>query len=153
MGWHDPANTVWELKVTPYYTYVQDYIDVDRCPVKAGSMSMTCSAMNQTTTNNFVYLQFANHDAWLAGVNIAGKVAVWDDLTYGRGVLRGTVGYVRGQRTDGIDLYHVMPINAQLGARSRARRLDQLGRGAAGRHEERGESGPQRADHAVLRAA
>ncbi|WP_296522352.1 TonB-dependent receptor [Rhodoplanes sp.] len=113
LGWHDLANKVWEVKVTPYYTYVQDYIDVDRCPVKAGSM--TCSAMNQTTTNNFVYLQFANHDAWLAGVNLAGKVAVWDDLAYGRGVLRGTLGYVRGQRTDGINLYHVMPINGRIG--------------------------------------
>ena len=28
--------------------------------------------------------------------------------------VRGTIGYVRGQRQDGIDLYHVMPINAKL---------------------------------------
>jgi iron complex outermembrane recepter protein len=40
---------------------------------------------------------------------------VWDDLAYGRDVLRGTVGYVRGQRTDGINLYHVMPINGRIG--------------------------------------
>ncbi len=33
---------------------------------------------------------------------------------YGRGVFRGQLGYVRGERTDGINLYHVMPINAKL---------------------------------------
>jgi iron complex outermembrane receptor protein len=39
---------------------------------------------------------------------------VWDNPAYGRGVLRGQLGYVRGQRTDGVDLYHVMPVNAKL---------------------------------------
>ncbi|MEJ2623825.1 MAG: TonB-dependent receptor plug domain-containing protein [Pseudolabrys sp.] len=112
-GWHDPSGgSRWEVKVSPYYSYVQDYIDVDRCPVKAGSM--TCSAANQTTTNNFAYLQFANHDAWFAGVNISGKVALFDSPDYGHFVLRGMVGYVRGQRTDGVNLYHVMPLNARF---------------------------------------
>ena len=31
-GWHDSARKDWELKITPYYTFVEDYIDVDRCP-------------------------------------------------------------------------------------------------------------------------
>jgi iron complex outermembrane receptor protein len=105
-GWHDPAQKLWEVRVTPYYSYVQDYIDVDRC--RTGS----CTASN--ATNDFVYLQFANHDAQLYGVNLDGKVTVWDGLAYGRGVLRGQLAYVRGQRTDGINLYHVMPINAKL---------------------------------------
>ena len=30
--WHDAARERWGLKVTPYYTYVQDYIDARRCP-------------------------------------------------------------------------------------------------------------------------
>ena len=33
-GWHDAAQKIWEFKVTPYYSYVQDYIDVDRCAVR-----------------------------------------------------------------------------------------------------------------------
>lgn len=110
-GWHDAAQKVWELKVTPYYSYVQDYIDVNRCYI-AGSM--TCSAANVARTNDFVYLQFANHDAWLYGVNVAGKLALWDNPGFGRGVFRGQLSYVRGQRTDGVDLYHVMPLNAKL---------------------------------------
>jgi iron complex outermembrane receptor protein len=110
-AWHDPAQKVWEFKVTPYYSYVQDYIDVDRCAVKAAS---ACTAANLTKTNDFVFLQFANHDAWLYGVNLDGKLALWDDPVVGRGVFRGQLGFVRGQRTDGINLYHVMPINAKF---------------------------------------
>ncbi|QWG25779.1 TonB-dependent receptor plug domain-containing protein [Bradyrhizobium sediminis] len=110
-AWHDPAQKVWEFKVTPYYSYVQDYIDVDRCAIQ---MMSACTAANLTKTNDFVFLRFANHDAWLYGVNLDGKLALWDDPQYGRGVLRGQLGYVRGQRTDGVNLYHVMPINAKL---------------------------------------
>lgn len=111
-GWHDPAQKVWNLKITPYYSYVQDYIDVDRC--FTGAMSMTCGPMNVTAQNAFVNLRFANHDAELYGVNLAGNVALWDSAEYGLGVLRGTLNYVRGQRTDGINLYHIMPINGKL---------------------------------------
>lgn len=111
-GWHDPAQRVWEVKVTPYYSYVQDYIDVDRCFMAA--MSMTCGSMNLTAQSGFVYLRFANHDAELYGVNLAGKVALWDNAGYGSGVLRGNLNYVRGQRTDGINLYRIMPINGKL---------------------------------------
>ncbi len=112
-GWHDAAQKDWDIKITPYYTYVQDYIDVDRCFTAATSMS--CGAMNLTERNDFVYLRFANHDATLYGVNLSGKVALWDNESYGRGVFRAALSYTRGQRTDGIDLYHVMPVNAKLG--------------------------------------
>jgi len=114
-GWHDPAQKVWELKVTPYYSYVQDYIDVKKCATSGMGMMLTVNCNGSSAvTNNFVYLKFINQDAQLYGVNIAGKLALWDDLAYGRGVFRGTFGYVRGHRTDGIDLYHIMPINAKL---------------------------------------
>ena len=29
--WHDAEQQNWGLKVTPYYTYVQDYINAQRC--------------------------------------------------------------------------------------------------------------------------
>ncbi|WP_315703744.1 MULTISPECIES: TonB-dependent receptor [unclassified Bradyrhizobium] len=110
-GWHDPAQKIWDVKVTPYASYVQDYIDVDRC----GTAScLANNPANLTANNGFVYLQFANHDATLYGVNVEGRLTVWDDLIYGQGQVRGLIGYVRGKRTDGIDLYHMMPINAKL---------------------------------------
>lgn len=110
-GWHDPAQKLWDVKVTPYASYVQDYIDVDRCKTAS---CLASNPANLTTNTGFVYLQFANHDATLVGVNVEGRLTVWDDLTYGHGQIRGLIGYVRGYRTDGVDLYHMMPVNAKL---------------------------------------
>jgi iron complex outermembrane receptor protein len=110
-AWHDPQQKFWSVKVTPYYSYVQDYIDVDRCSL-AGCIANL--ATNLTATKGFVFLQFANHDAKLYGVNVEGKLALWNTPEYGRGDLRGTLGYVHGERTDGIGLYHMMPINTKI---------------------------------------
>jgi iron complex outermembrane receptor protein len=110
-GWHDPARKVWDIKISPFASYVQDYIDVDRC---ATPTCLASNPANLTATTGFVYLRFANHDATLYGVNIEGRLTVWDNLTYGRGDLRSIFSYTQGQRQDGIDLYHIMPINAKL---------------------------------------
>jgi iron complex outermembrane receptor protein len=111
-GWHDEARRVWDIKITPYYSYVVDYIDVDRCFTVPSST--TCGTANLNAQTGFVNLRFANHDARLYGVNLAGQVALWDSPEVGRGVFRGALNYVRGQRTDGINLYHVMPLNGRL---------------------------------------
>ena len=116
-GWHDPEQKIWGLKVTPYASYVEDYIDVDRCATATclyNAQGMRMGLNNLTATNQFVYLQFANHDATLYGVNVEGRLALWDNASYGHGEFRGVLGYVRGERTDGINLYHMMPINAKL---------------------------------------
>lgn len=110
-GWHDPAQTRWDVKVTPYASYVKDYIDVDRCRTAS---CLASNPANLTAQTGFVFLQFANHDATLYGVNVEGRLTVWNDGIYGQGQLRGLIGYVRGQRSDGVDLYHMMPINARL---------------------------------------
>lgn len=106
--WHDEARKTWELRVSPYYSYVVDYIDADRCAL-AGCLKSLPS--NLYTQDNFVFLQFANHDAWLYGVNIDGKLALWNDDTFGQGAFRGSLSFVQGQRTDGVNLYHMMPLN------------------------------------------
>lgn len=110
-NWHDPAQKVWQLRVSPYYSYVQDYIDAQRCSLSGCLANLS---NNLTADNSFVFLQFANVDAWLYGVNIDGKLALWDDSTFGQGGVRGVLNVVRGQRTDGENLYHIMPVNATL---------------------------------------
>ena len=110
--WRSASNSA-ELRVTPYYTYVEDYIDVNRC---APSVGGACASMgNQTTTNNFVYLQFANHDARLYGIDISGRLPLGEATAVGEFSMRGQLGYVNGKNLDTNDnLYHVMPINAKM---------------------------------------
>lgn len=99
-GWHDARREDWSVTVTPYYTYVQDIIDVDRV---------------QRFGNGFVQVRFANHDAVLFGVNAsASKVLArgerWGDLT-----LSAVAGWVHGRNLDdGGSLYHLMPLNATV---------------------------------------
>ena len=112
-SWHDAARKRWEIKITPYYSYVRDFIDVDRCVI-AGTTS--CTAANATATTGFVNLRFTNHDARIWGVNVSGKLEAWNSLEHGRGVVSGTLGWVRGENLDtGGGLYHMMPLNAKIG--------------------------------------
>ena len=98
-NWHDKDRKQWELKVTPYYTYVNDYIDVN--------------VLKLSATGNT--LQFANHDARLYGLNVSGNVGLWENDGFGRGKLNATLGYVNGRNLDtGNTLYHMMPLNSKL---------------------------------------
>ena len=98
-AWRGGLPNAWEIKVTPYYAYVEDFIDVNHL---------------QTFSNGTVQLQFANHDAQLYGVNVSGKTALWADPDYGQFALTGLIGWVRGERLDGVNLYHMMPLNGQF---------------------------------------
>jgi iron complex outermembrane receptor protein len=101
--WHDSARQRWELKATPYYTYVQDYIGVN----VIGTSTYGESTFNQ--------LQFANHSAELYGLDVSGFVGLWDNNSSGTGRLKGTLGYVHGKSVaTGDSLYHLMPLNARL---------------------------------------
>lgn len=115
-SWRDPDQDRWSLRVAPYYSYVQDFIDVDRC---LRPSCLAAQPANPTLRNGFVYLQFANHDAWLAGVNVDGKVRLWSDDAWGVGELTGSLNYVRGKRTDGVNLYRIMPLNGSIGLNHR----------------------------------
>lgn len=97
---HDAARKSWEVKLTPYYTYVQDFIDVERIG---------------TLSNGFVKLRFANHDAILFGANLSAAAKLYEDDGIGSFRLSGVVGWVHGRNLDtGDALYHIMPLNALL---------------------------------------
>ncbi|TCJ13007.1 TonB-dependent receptor [Parasulfuritortus cantonensis] len=107
--WHAPAGDGWQLKATAYLTYVDDFIDARRCD------SGQCSAANATKTEGFVILQYANQDARLYGIDVAGHRALGRLGGYGEFTLKGALSYVRGEnRRTGNDLYHIMPLNAKL---------------------------------------
>ncbi|MDP1924111.1 MAG: TonB-dependent receptor [Thiobacillus sp.] len=106
--WHDARQQDWGLKITPYYTYVDDYINARRLT-------------NTTATNQFVFLKFVNQDAQLYGIDVSGHAPLADSPRFGRFTLNGLLNYVRGETTGGTDdnLYNMMPLNATLSVTQR----------------------------------
>lgn len=110
-NWHDANQEKWTLTLTPYFTYVDDYIDAKRCQ----SANMNCGAMNQTATDAFVYLQFVNQDAELYGIDISGSYSLAENTRYGDLGATGLINYVRGENKATDDnLYNMMPLNARF---------------------------------------
>jgi iron complex outermembrane receptor protein len=112
--WHDASRKEWGLKITPYYTYVQDYIDVRRCPTSVcGDTDAVRSSL--AATSGFVYLQFVNRSAHLYGIDVSGYVPLVKTSGYGIFTATGVLNYVRGKNeTTGDNLYNIMPLNAKL---------------------------------------
>ena len=107
-------NNLWEFTATPYFTYVNNFIDADRCLSASASRASGCTTTPQTATNNFVYLQYANHDARLWGADVSGRAQLYKDKTLGEFATHTSMSYVRGERMDGGNLYHMMPFNMKL---------------------------------------
>jgi iron complex outermembrane receptor protein len=99
--WHDAAKTDWGVKITPYFTRVDNYIDAK------------CQAA--CTAGRFNYLTLVNQDARLYGLDLSGFSALGRLDGIGSFIARGIVGYVNGKnRTTGDNLYNIMPLNAKL---------------------------------------
>lgn len=113
-SWHDAAKARWEITVTPYYTFVEDYIDVNVLGTFNPYMRMGATKS---------LLQFANHDAHLYGVNLSGSAVAWDNASWGTGTVKGKLDVTRGRRDDGGDLYHQMPVHLTLSLEERWRDL------------------------------
>ncbi len=108
LDWH-AADRSWELKATPYYTRVVDYVDAVRC-----TQGAACTPANATATEQFVVLQYENQSARLYGLDLSGHVPLakggWGELG-----LTGLVSYTNGKNRDtGDELYNIMPLNAKL---------------------------------------
>ena len=110
--WHAAAEDGWRLRVTPYVTYVEDYIDARRC--RSINM-MSCGPANRTARDRFVFLQYVNEDARLAGIDVSGSLPLLDHARLGGLRLDALLGYVDGENTDTDDgLYNLMPLNLRL---------------------------------------
>ena len=59
-------------------------------------------------------LRFANHDARLYGANLAWQLPLTRSARWGSFMATGNAAYTRGKRSDGGDLYRMMPFNALL---------------------------------------
>ncbi len=88
-----------------------------RCAAADSLMAGTkCTAVGQTTTNNFVFLKYINQDAHLYGLDISGHFPLAKNTGFGSFTATGMLNYVRGKTTSGTDdnLYNMMPLNAKL---------------------------------------
>ena len=106
--WHDAAKEVWETKISPYYTRVENYIDAVVCP--------TCAVR----TDGFVNLSLANQTARLYGADISGRMLLATKSDYGSFSTSGVLNYVNGKNlTTGDNLYNIMPLNLKLAVEQR----------------------------------
>lgn len=114
-NWHDAEQEDWDVKVTPFYTYVDHYIDAGFCTPANG---VTCynSAPGFTTTHGgggFRLLQLSNYAAELVGVNASGSKTLLKTDNYGSLSGRAILSYVRGRNLKSNDnLYQQMPLNS-----------------------------------------
>jgi iron complex outermembrane receptor protein len=102
-SWRGRARNAWEIKLTPYETHIQDYVDVD-------TMSAVTYGMS-----TFAQLQFANHNASIYGGDLSGNAALWNNSSFGLGKIGGVAGWLHGERLDTqTPLYQMMPLNARI---------------------------------------
>lgn len=102
--WHDAEHRDWQVKMSPFYTYVKDYIN----------------AVPNTSTNPYNMsgilgrqsLTFANQNAYLYGVDVSGKKLL--GKAYGEWTILASLSYTRGKTTNGENLYNIMPLNSRL---------------------------------------
>lgn len=96
---HDDAEKKWELKISPFYSEIEDFIDAD--------------LLGQFNNRN--YLKFQNHDAIIFGADIAFEGRILERQKWGDLLLRVIGSYTRGYRKDkAADLYHLMPLNGKV---------------------------------------
>ena len=105
--WHD-ADRSRELKLTPYYTHVTDYIDAVQWDATANAPRAV------PLRDQFTVLRYANHSARLYGFDLSGKMPLAQS-GIGELGLNGMLSYTRGKNhKTGDDLYNIMPLNAKL---------------------------------------
>ncbi len=101
--WHDAGKKQWGIRLAPYYTKVDDYIDA------------RCLPGTICTTNKFNALQYVNQSARLYGADLSGHLLLAGATGYGDFTVKGNISYTRGENRDsGDNLYNIMPLNAKL---------------------------------------
>ena len=105
--WHN-ADRSREFKLTPHYTYVDDYIDAVQWNGAANA------ARTVLLRDQFTVLRYDNHSARLYGIDLSGRMSIGKNSLGDFGV-KGLVNYTRGKnRKTGDDLYNIMPLNGKL---------------------------------------
>ena len=106
-NWYDKTKKNWSFKVTPYFTYVDDYIDAVACS-EVGKSCMSRS-------DGFSTLSLDNQAARIYGFDLSCYQSLAGIKGYGDIVLKGSFSYSKGKNSVANDsLYRVMPANTKL---------------------------------------
>jgi iron complex outermembrane recepter protein len=101
--WHDRDKRLWQLRVSPYFTAVQNYIGV--LPI----CGPACSGMPGSQ------LMFTNQRARLYGVDANAAYTVSDSTISGVFRITGAAGYVHGEDlSTQTPLYRMMPLHGSI---------------------------------------
>ena len=92
-AWKD-KNDWWDAKVTPYYTFVNNFINAER----VGSFNM--AGFYNAGPYTFQELTYVNHAAVIYGFDLNGRLKFYDDPEYGRVQATGVVNYTYGLDLD-----------------------------------------------------
>ncbi len=96
------------VKISPYFTWVRNYIDAASCPACA------------VRADGFANLTFANQSARLYGLDVSGWKSLGSFEGYGSFRILAAFDYQRGKNlTTGDNLYNVMPPNATISLENR----------------------------------
>jgi iron complex outermembrane receptor protein len=103
------------IRLSPYYTHVNDYIDAVFVQRLTDMMGMP---------GPFVQLQFANLTAEFYGLDLSGEAQLTGTRDNGT-ALSASLSYVHGQNlSQDVPLYHQMPLDAKLGVSHRSGGLE-----------------------------
>ena len=107
------ADRDWQMKASPYYSYIQNYIDA----VQLGTGSSSFGTLNTSPTQRggqFVNLMYQNQNAQIAGAELAGRMPL-GKTEFGTFGANGFVSYTYGRnQVTGNGLYNIMPLNGTL---------------------------------------
>jgi iron complex outermembrane receptor protein len=102
-SWRGLARRQWEVKLTPYLTYIHNYVDVDTLATTTYGMS------------TFAQLRFANHNARIYGADFSGIGSLWSSGRFGEAKINAVAGWLHGERLDtSTGLYQMMPFNVRV---------------------------------------
>ncbi|HMW22786.1 MAG TPA: TonB-dependent receptor [Burkholderiaceae bacterium] len=116
--WRADDGKAWHLRLSPYLTQIENYIDAERC--FSSAVNTACTAANLTLQNGFVYLRYVNQSARLYGLDLSGDTQLGQWGALGAVSTRAQLSYLRGKNRDtGDNLYNMMPLHARFALEQR----------------------------------
>lgn len=102
------VNDSWNIKATPYYSKIDDYVDAVQWDSATNAPAAT------QTVDQYNVLRYTNQDARIYGIDITADRDLANNA-WGYWGLSGSLSYTNGKNEEtGSDLYNIMPLNGSI---------------------------------------